>query len=185
MKRYKALIAIIAVSVALALSFGIMVNADRGKAVATEVSRYQKLENLNAGYKERAAESGIPNADQVPILRPGNKGSDKLKPVEKMKGYIPDGDLKDGVYYVTKEMLTFEDFINKYTEFDLDPSIARDRVVNVIVARYPNGYQHRKGFVKNAVRVCVYDAETGDYLGSSIRSLEPGGMGVTRGNPGN
>ncbi|MDI6816964.1 MAG: hypothetical protein QME41_07225 [Actinomycetota bacterium] len=182
MRRSKVLAVILAVGAILvavaAVGYGV-----RNEATATQASRYKQLENLNAGYKERAAKLGIPNADQVPILRQGNKGSENIKPVEQMKGYVAETNYKDGAYYETKETLTYEEFINKYTAFDLDPSIAKERIINVTVARFPNGFQHKRGFVKNAILVKVYDAETGDFFGSSIRSLDPGGMGISKGNP--
>lgn len=72
---------------------------------------------------------------------------------------------------------------HNYCGFDLDPSISKDRVVNVTVTRYPNGFQHKKGLVKNALLTKVYDAETGNFLGYSLKSLDPDGMGISKNNP--
>lgn len=182
MKRIQVFVIVVAITTISVFAFGFAVYRDRDEAVANQASRYQQLENFNAGYKESAAESGIPNADQVPVLRPANKDSQDLKPIQQMKGFMPESNYKNGTYYEIKETLTYEDLINKYTEFDLDPSISKDRVVNVTVTRYPNGFDHRRGFVKNAVLTKAYDAETGDFLGSSIRSLDPDGMGIKKGN---
>lgn len=153
-------------------------------ASAKELSRYDNLESKLMGFNERAEKTGISNAKIVDEVYSSNKNDQKkIKSIEEMKGYIKDKDLKNGAKYETKELLTYEQFINKYVNADLDPCISKDRMIYVTVTHYPNGFNHKKGFVKNALITKYYDAETGELLGSGIKSLDKDGNGIKKSRP--
>lgn len=147
---------------------------------ARNMSRYELLNSKNIGFEERAKNNGIEDPKKVEILMPDNKDLlNKVKSFEEMKGYIKDEDLKDGAKYISKKLMTYEEFLNEY-EADLDPSISKNRMINVTVTHYPNGFQHKKGFVKNAILTKYYDAESGDLLGYGMKSLDKDGFGIER-----
>lgn len=147
---------------------------------ARNMSRYESLSSKNIGFEERAKKSGIENPKQVEISLPSNKDStNKIKSVEEMKGYIKDEDLKDGAKYITKKLMTYEEFINEY-DADLSPEISKDRMIYVTATHYPNGFQHKKGFVKNAILIKYYDVESGELLGYGLKSLDKDGLGIER-----
>lgn len=163
------------------LAIGLYSTGNITKALST--TRYQGLIDQNIGFKERAKVNGQSNVEQVEILRPDNKGLiDKLQPVEKMKGYIKENDLTNGATYLNKELLDYESFINKYDNFDFNPAISGQRMVWVVTTNYPKGFNHRNGFVKNAVMTSYYDAETGEKYGYSLKSLDKDGYGIKMNN---
>lgn len=151
---------------------------------AGNVSRYENIKLNNSDYKDRAEIAGIKNAQQVEEKYPGNKSNpETLKPLDEMKGYIKDADLKNGAKYISKELLTYEEFINKYANADLNPSISKDRMIRVTVTNYPNGFSTKRGFVENAILTKYYDAETGELFGYGIKSLNKDGNHITGPRP--
>ncbi len=148
--------------------------------LATINTRYDILVNKNLNFKDNAKKAGISTPEKQAEIYPQNTNSkDKTKSVEEMKGYIKDKDLKDGAEYVKKELISYQDFINKYAEFDLDESISKDRMIWITQTHYKNGFQHKRGFVKNALLTKYYDAETGNFLGYSLTSLDKDGNGIS------
>jgi hypothetical protein len=158
-----------------------VIMAATNKGFASSLKRFDVLANQNIGFEERAKKGGLGEVKKVPILRPSNKNStDKLKPIEQMSGYIKDELLKDGITHIKKQLLTYEEFLEQYTEMNLNPAIDKDRMIWVTVTHYPNGYQHKRGFVKNAILTTYNDAETGELYGYSLKSLEKGGNGIKK-----
>jgi len=148
--------------------------------VAAGVTRFQALKALSDGYKERAALIGISNPTIEKIIT-ANKGSDQLLSVDEIPGLKNEAEFTDGSHYEKKELLSYEDFINKYSEFDYDPTISKDRMVWIIVLHYPNGIilssenptlewklgaKPRK--IENAMSIGCIDAETGISYGGAI-----------------
>lgn len=105
---------------------------------------------------------------------------ERIKPVDAMSGYVADDKLKNNAVYKVKELLSYEDFLEKYTEFDLNPGISKDRMVWVTVRHYPEGINTERGFVENAIVTSYYDAETGDSIGFSLKSLNKDGNKMER-----
>jgi hypothetical protein len=59
----------------------------------------------------------------------------------------------------------FEDNPNDYNlSFQIDPN----RMVWVLVTKYPNGLDTRAGFFENATGIIVLDAESGDLLKTAV-----------------
>ena len=169
------------VAIVLTISAGVLFNSKDHTAYAANTSRYEQLSERNKGFEERAKAAGETDVKQVEILRPSNKDQlSKLKPLEEMQGYVKDENLKNGAVHEKKELLTYEEFINKY-EADLDPAISKDRMIRVVVTHYPEGFQHKKGFVKNALLTRYFDAETGELYGYGLKSLDKDGYGITKG----
>ena len=169
------------VAVIFTISAGVLFNSKGLTAYAAYASRYEQLSQRNKGFEERAKAVGQADIKHVEVLRPANKDQlGKIKPIDEMQGYVKDENLKNGAVYEKKELLTYEEFINKY-EADLDPAISKDRMIRVTVTHYPNGFQHKKGFVKNAILTRYYDAETGELYGYGLKSLDKDGYGITKG----
>lgn len=146
---------------------------NQAPASADIQTRYQSLKSDQTNFEERAKAVGIENAEKAQETLHANKGaSDKIKPIEKVKNYTKDGDLKDGAKYLDKKLLTYEEFLNKYPEFDLNPTISKDRMVYVIVTHFPKGLDTGEGIVKNAISTTLYDAETGESIAWSVKSLD-------------
>jgi hypothetical protein len=54
-----------------------------------------------------------------------------------------------------------------------DPQVSPDRLIWVVQIYYPQGYEHpRAGVIENARATGIYDAETGEFLGQSIRTVK-------------
>lgn len=54
-----------------------------------------------------------------------------------------------------------------------DSQISPDRLIWVVQTYHPQGYEHpRVGVIENARVTGIYDAETGEYLGQSIRRVD-------------
>lgn len=163
----------------LLISFGFIFISN--KTSAFNLSRYKLLLEQTNGYEKRALEAGISNAKKLEIDKETNKDKkEQLKSVDQMKGYIKKEDLTDGAFNEKEELMTYEQFLNTYEGTDLDLSIDKDRMIWVIVTRYPNGFKHRLGFVSNAVITRYFDAETGDIYGYTIKSLDKGGNGISK-----
>lgn len=139
-------------------------------------SRFEQLQQQNSGFEERAKTIGIEDAKQVEIQRPGNKDA-KVKPLESMEGYVQEKSLSGGGSYKEQELLTYEEFLNKYTMFDYNPEISKDRQIWAVVSEHPGRVEVGKnGYVENAVMIKYYDAETGEYYGFRIYSKNKDGM---------
>lgn len=115
---------------------------------------------------------------KLPEIRlKGNKDSKNIKPIEKMNGYVANDSLdKVNAKALEEELLTYDQFIQKYSEFDFDPSIDADRMVWVNKVQYPKGLTTMRGVISNAVLTVCYDAETGEDLGYFVSSLDKDGM---------
>lgn len=166
--------------VIIVAALAIVVSTLAVSVFASNTLRFEQLVEKTLGYKDRAKASGISDIKDIKIAKDSNKGNKNLKDISKMSGYVKDEDLKDVAKYEAKELLTYEEFLNKYSEFDYDPTISKDRMVWVTTIHYPNGFQHKKGFVNNAIEVQYYDAETGESLGCSIKSLDKDGLGIKK-----
>lgn len=154
-------------------------------------TRYERLAERNVGHEERAKRIGIED-NGAAIVRPANKElasvqnglriakSSQLLDVEELPGVVKDSELKDGAAYTVKKLETYEEYVNSSPSADLDPGISKDRLVWVVAIHYPNGYQHKRGFVENALVESYYDAQTGELYGYSIQSLNPGGNGIAK-----
>lgn len=145
-------------------------------STAKELSRFNKLKMQNDEYMFRLPKQEAKIlSSKVEEIRNANENSDNLKPVESMQGYIEESKLKNGATYKSKELMTYETFINKYEYFDYNAQISKDRMIWVIVTSYPNGVKISKGFIKNAEAITYYDAETCEAYGFSIYSLKSNG----------
>lgn len=72
------------------------------------------------------------------------------------------------------EVITFGEYSAMVGE-DLggDLQISPERLIWVVQIYYPQGYEHdRAGLIKNARAIGIYDAETGEYFGQSITTVE-------------
>lgn len=169
---------VISVFVILALSvvtvFAIVAPEDAMKSL----DRYDELSMRNAGYKERAAQMGKYNVEDVKVLYPGNADEIKSKKInaltlDKMEGYV--AVLKEEAYYISKELMTYGELLQSDEAIDLDPTISKDRLVWVTKAFYPNDIKISGGYIETAHETKYWDAETGDFIGATIRSLNPDG----------
>lgn len=154
---------------------------DKSEIYDEDNSRYNQLQDKTNNFEERSA-GDIKNPKRIEIKYTDNINNKNVKKLEDIKGFIKDEDLKDGAYYINKELLTYKSLINKSSEIDLDISIAENRLIYVTSCHYPNGFNHRRGFVENAVLTKYYDAETGEFLGYSIKSLNKDGNKISRKN---
>ena len=179
MKKFKkfgilaAVIAIAAVSV-VTVAFAIIGPEDAMKPV----DRYDELSARNIGYKERAEQMGKYDVDDVEILYPANNEQVKTKEakilsLDKMEGYV--STLNDGAYYLSKKTMTYGELLESDEAIDLDPTIAKERIVWVTQAYYPNNIEISGGYIETAQETQYWDAETGDFIGATIRSLNPDG----------
>lgn len=181
MKKNKTIALALSLTCIGVLMYSTQILSPNNKISATGLPRYEKLKEQNKGFEERAKENGKPDVNQVEVLKESNKNNpNKIKPVEQMKGHIEDKNLENGAYYEKKELLTYEQFINTYPDTDLDLSIDKDRMIWVTVIHYPNGFEHKKGLVKNAVLTKYYDAETGELYGYTLKSLDKDGYGIKK-----
>lgn len=147
------------------------------------ITRYDFLKDQTNGFEERAIKSE--GKDFKPVIvdekyKPNKDIPKNCKDVTGMKGYVDEKSLKDDAEYLKKELITYQELLEKYTEFDLDPSISKDRMVWVTIIHYPKGYNMEYGYVENAVSTIYYDAETGESLGFSIKSLNKDGYKIDK-----
>jgi capsular polysaccharide biosynthesis protein len=145
-------------------------------------------------YNERdtAPSWGIKDEE---ILLNDDKSGEKMPEVIRNPGYILDdnssiktNELKSTKEIINKEfieenngiiklekVMSLEEFciltkeeVNSFTQ------ISPKRQVLVVQVHYPEGYRHvRIGFVENAFQTNIYDAETGTYIGTHTKSLNP------------
>lgn len=74
---------------------------------------------------------------------------------------------------ITNDYMTYSDYLSFDDKATVSTEIAGDRVVFVAQVYYSNGYEHIKaGFIDNCLATGIYDAETGEYLGGSFRSID-------------
>ena len=139
---------------------------------ADTTSRYDDIQNLRVGYKERAQIAGIEEAQLPENILKGNKDTiDKTLLNEDL--FINKELFTNEEKIIRAEFLTYEEFINT-SSADLETYIDKDRMIFVAVIQYPNGFTHpRLGFVENAEITSYYDVETCDVIGNGIRSLNP------------
>lgn len=147
-------------------------------ASLVKTSRYEELSLRNEGYKERAAKIGKKEIDDVKIVYPNNanavsRQATNVLEIEKMEGYQEN--LNDGAYYISKEKMTYGALLESDHSIDLDPSIAENRIVWVTKAMYPNNIIINGGYIENAHETKYWDAETGDFIGATIKSLNEDG----------
>lgn len=71
------------------------------------------------------------------------------------------------------EYMTYADFLAMEGSMEeASTEIAGDRVVFVAKVYYPEGFYHiRGGFIENCMATGIYDAETGEYLGGSFKTI--------------
>lgn len=67
------------------------------------------------------------------------------------------------------KLMTYKQFADKLNNGDYNAAVDPKRQVWVVQIDYPEGYEHNQaGFIANCVTVTVYDAETGEWLGSHL-----------------
>ena len=166
-------VAIVAVSV-MTVASAVTESKDEIKPV----DRYDELSARNIGYKERAEKIGQVDVEDIEILYTSNYKKVKTNEInilslEDMEGY--NATLNDGAYYLSNETMTYGELLESDEAIDLDPTIAKDRVVWVTKAYYPNNIEISGGYIETAQETKYWDAETGDFIGATIRSLNPDG----------
>jgi hypothetical protein len=162
--------------VALALSLIVISIAelDTISIAAGKPDRYDTLSARNVGYKERAAQMGKTDVEEIKIQYPDNSNSEiALLPIEKMEGYT--AALSDSAYYIFTKIMTYGELLNSDDSIDLDPSIDKNRMVWVANAQYPNNISISRGYIENANETRYWDAQTGKFIGATIRSLNKDG----------
>ncbi|MCX7745301.1 MAG: hypothetical protein N2645_00195 [Clostridia bacterium] len=179
MSTKKIIFTISLITIIICLSIGFISITKANDNSSKQPARFDELSKKIEGFEKRAEQNQVKNVEKVEIKYPGNINK-KIKKLEEMEGYIKDEALENGAKYIKKELLTYKEFINNYTEMDLDPSIEKDRYIYVTTCHYPAGYQHKRGFVENAISVQYYDAETGEFFGCSLKSLNKGGNKISR-----
>jgi len=122
------------------------------------------------------------NEVRLPEIRlKGNKNSKNIKSIDQMKGYVKKEHLeKVNARILDEELLTYDQFLQKHTEFNFDPTIDSERMIWTSTVHYPEGVVTMRGIVKNAVLTVCYDAETGEDLGFFVTSLDKDGMNDLR-----
>ncbi len=179
MMKKKKIGSLIVVVLILIVSIVTVAFAISDSNVATEKpSRYAELNSRNEGYKERAAQIGKREIDDVKVMYPNNaeaasRQAVNLLEIEKMEGYQET--LNDGAYYISKEKMTYGELLESDYSIDLDPTIAENRIVWVAKAMYPNNIIINGGYIENAHETKYWDAATGDFIGATIKSLNPDG----------
>lgn len=180
-----AIITVLTISV-MTVAFAIIAPEDS----VAPMDRYDELSSRNEGYKERALKMGKTDVEDVEILYPSNETAVKtkqknIKAVEEMEGYC--ANLVDNAYYLSKKTMTYGELLQSDEAIDLDPTIAKDRMVWVTKAMYPNNIIINGGYIENAEETKYWDAETGDFIGATIRSLNADGTvnpnGIHMGRP--
>lgn len=112
------------------------------------------------------------NGNPEPIFK-ANKGTPKDK--------LADINLKIDKNKISKEngkleKIELKTFGEHYQTLGKDPEnfteMSPDRLVWVVQAYYPGGFEHPKvGLIENAQVVGIYDAETGNLVSQSFRKL--------------
>jgi hypothetical protein len=117
-----------------------------------------------------AASGASYNETPAPIV-PANSPSAVVLTREQIDAKVADD---QGGRHVFTRLITWNDFLGTYTPGTRDPQIDASRKVWVVQNHYPDGYQTKRGLMSNAVVTAAYDAETGQVLGVSHKSLATG-----------
>lgn len=117
-----------------------------------------------------AASGANYNETPAPIV-PANSPSAVVLTREQIDAKVVDD---QGGRHVFTRLITWNEFLGTYTPGTRDPQIDASRKVWVVQNHYPDGYQTKRGLMSNAVVTAAYDAETGQVLGVSHKSLATG-----------
>lgn len=167
------------IMIILALSFGLLgsmgitfanKNCDEESSVAPQWGITDETKILNTEKDGEIMPDLVENPEYV---YPSNKQLDKNKLFDIDKKIDKEGISKDKGEIKLQKTMTLQEFCEM---MEKDPSeftqISPDRLVNIVQVHYPAGLEHyRMGIIENAFSTTFYDAETGSYLGSIVKSL--------------
>lgn len=104
-----------------------------------------------------------------------NKDTPKSKLVDIAAKVLKNKDAlaKENAKIEKLEVLTYKEHSVKAGKSEpIDPQVSPDRLIWVVQIYYPQGYEHpRVGVIENARVTGIYDAETGEFLGQSIKRV--------------
>lgn len=102
----------------------------------------------------------------------------KILPLDQIQGYISDEDLgKKGAKYSIKKVMTYEEAYNSGYEEAIRHDIDPNRLVWVLRSNFNKTHVINGSAVEKAIVTTIYDAETGEFLGISVKSDAPNGLG--------
>jgi hypothetical protein len=111
------------------------------------------------------------NVDQPGYHIKANEPNAKLLSREEIESQT---NPRQGAQHVLSTLLPWEEALGKYDPYVRDYRIDPTRKTWVIQYYYPDGYQTKRGYMKNCLVTGFYDAETGQIRGARYQSLKPG-----------
>ncbi|MCL1822701.1 MAG: hypothetical protein FWG44_00705 [Oscillospiraceae bacterium] len=75
-----------------------------------------------------------------------------------------------GAFVKIMEVMTYAEFVEQYDDGELT-AIPSDRMIWVLGVYYPDGFETKRGLIKPATVIGIYDAETGEYYGYTAHEV--------------